>query len=379
MTNASQKAATRARMASTGENYTTAKRAIQQARLKAQSEQLDSTLAEQRTRTLNERFDTVAEQLGSDKPPAVRLAGVHAMAGLADDWQDNRQTCIDVLCAYLRMPYEPDPAMMPCREAAGLPGQPRGPPHRHPGYHRPSERHRARLLAWPELRLYRCGFRWRRLRGAKFPRGVTYQRRVLRRGGQLHRRRVLRRDGQLHRRQVLRRDGRLHSARFSGGTVDFAGASSPAGRSTSQRRVLRRDSRLQQRQVLRREVSFAGAEFNAEFSGATPAGQSASPPPRSPAGRSVHRRRVLRRDGRLHQCQVLRRDGRLHRAKFSGGTVNFTGATFSGGTVHFTRAASGRSPRTLAQVSTCPIRRPVSCCRQPRALHRIAPYRERNW
>ena len=66
--------------------------------------------AEQRTRTLNERFDTVAEQLGSDKPPAVRMAGVYAMAALADDWQDHhRQTCVDVLCAYLRMPYEPEP------------------------------------------------------------------------------------------------------------------------------------------------------------------------------------------------------------------------------------------------------------------------------
>jgi hypothetical protein len=31
------------------------------------------------------------------------------MAGLADDWKANRQTCIDVLCAYLRLPYEPEP------------------------------------------------------------------------------------------------------------------------------------------------------------------------------------------------------------------------------------------------------------------------------
>ena len=31
------------------------------------------------------------------------------MAGLADDWEENRQVCVDVLCAYLRMPYEPDP------------------------------------------------------------------------------------------------------------------------------------------------------------------------------------------------------------------------------------------------------------------------------
>jgi hypothetical protein len=31
------------------------------------------------------------------------------MAGLADDWGENRQTCVDVLCAYVRMPYQPDP------------------------------------------------------------------------------------------------------------------------------------------------------------------------------------------------------------------------------------------------------------------------------
>ena len=72
-------------------------------------ETLDRTLAEQRTRTLNERFATAADKLGDDKPPAMRLAGVYAMAGLADDWKKNRQTCIDVLCGYLRMPYEPYP------------------------------------------------------------------------------------------------------------------------------------------------------------------------------------------------------------------------------------------------------------------------------
>src|SRR5215469_12990367 len=77
--------------------------------LAEQREQLDRTLAEQRTRTLNERFATAAEQLGSDKPSAVRLAGVYAMAGLADDWEENRQTCVDVLCGYLRLPYNADP------------------------------------------------------------------------------------------------------------------------------------------------------------------------------------------------------------------------------------------------------------------------------
>src|SRR5215472_16086718 len=77
--------------------------------LKAQSEQPDRTLVDQRTRTLNERFDTVAERLDTDKPPAVRLAAVYAMAGLAADWPEHRQMCVEVLCGYLRMPYEPEP------------------------------------------------------------------------------------------------------------------------------------------------------------------------------------------------------------------------------------------------------------------------------
>jgi hypothetical protein len=139
MTDADQKAAIRERMASTGENYTTAKRAIELARLKAQSEQLDSTLAEQRTRTLNERFDTVAGQLGSDKSPAVRLAGVYAMAGLADDWQDHRQMCVDVLCAYLRMPYEPEPGDdAPVEKRGGGEGGDGGPPRQPPRSATPS-------------------------------------------------------------------------------------------------------------------------------------------------------------------------------------------------------------------------------------------------
>lgn len=58
----------------------------------------------ERTRLFNERFATASGQLGHDQP-AVRLAGIYAMAGLADDWPAHRQTCIDVLCAYLRMPY----------------------------------------------------------------------------------------------------------------------------------------------------------------------------------------------------------------------------------------------------------------------------------
>lgn len=57
---------------------------------------------------LADRYTTAAEQLGHEQA-AVRLAGVYALARLADDWEEQRQVCIDVLCAYLRMPYQPDP------------------------------------------------------------------------------------------------------------------------------------------------------------------------------------------------------------------------------------------------------------------------------
>ncbi|MEU1387301.1 MULTISPECIES: pentapeptide repeat-containing protein [unclassified Nonomuraea] len=56
----------------------------------------------------HERFTTASGQLGNDSP-AVRLAGVHALSALADDWEGGRQMCIDVLCAYLRMPPGPEP------------------------------------------------------------------------------------------------------------------------------------------------------------------------------------------------------------------------------------------------------------------------------
>ena len=49
------------------------------------------------------RYQDAAAQIGHEKAP-VRLAGVYAMARLADDWAEQRQTCVDVLCAYVRMP-----------------------------------------------------------------------------------------------------------------------------------------------------------------------------------------------------------------------------------------------------------------------------------
>jgi len=53
----------------------------------------------------NERFGAAAEQLAHESP-AVRLAGVYALAGLADDWPAQRQVCVEVLCGYLRVAPE---------------------------------------------------------------------------------------------------------------------------------------------------------------------------------------------------------------------------------------------------------------------------------
>ncbi|MBH0780391.1 pentapeptide repeat-containing protein [Nocardia bovistercoris] len=53
-----------------------------------------------------ERFGAAAAQLGATDV-AVRIAGVYAMAGVADESEGlRRQQCIDVLCGYLRLPYD---------------------------------------------------------------------------------------------------------------------------------------------------------------------------------------------------------------------------------------------------------------------------------
>jgi len=56
-----------------------------------------------------QRFGTASTQLG-DADVAVRVAGVYGMAAVADESSTfaHRQQCIDVLCGYLRLPYDPD-------------------------------------------------------------------------------------------------------------------------------------------------------------------------------------------------------------------------------------------------------------------------------
>ena len=57
---------------------------------------------------VTDRYGKAVEQLGSAQAP-VRLGGLHALEQLAQDNADPefRQTIVDVICAYLRMPYAP--------------------------------------------------------------------------------------------------------------------------------------------------------------------------------------------------------------------------------------------------------------------------------
>lgn len=62
-----------------------------------------------------ERFTKASDQLGNDKAP-VRLAGMYALEDLAQGTASQRQTIVNVLCAYLRMPYD---LPVPSEDATG--------------------------------------------------------------------------------------------------------------------------------------------------------------------------------------------------------------------------------------------------------------------
>jgi uncharacterized protein YjbI with pentapeptide repeats len=65
-----------------------------------------TTAADAVARRITEEYTKAVDQLGSDKPP-VRLGGLYALERLAQNNLDQRQTIVNVLCAYLRMPYTP--------------------------------------------------------------------------------------------------------------------------------------------------------------------------------------------------------------------------------------------------------------------------------
>ncbi|GAA1931861.1 hypothetical protein GCM10009837_66970 [Streptomyces durmitorensis] len=269
------------------------------------------------TRLHTERFTTAVSQLGDDQTP-VRLGGVHALAGLADDAPTDllRQTCIDVLCAYLRLPYIAESDLPPDDAAA-----------RRIYLAMREVRHtiirviRDRMSVGPEeTHLSWQGhdfdftgvvFDGGDLSGAVFSTGGTVSfRDAVFSGGAVSFDRTWFSGG------TVSFDG----ARFVGGTVDFTLAEFSGGR-----------------------VSFLGARFSggtvsfrrARFSGGT-VGFSES----EFAGGEVDFVAAVFSGGAVSFRRALFSDGAVsfRRVVISGGEVDFVGAVFSGSMVDFTHA-----------------------------------------
>ena len=205
-----------------------------------------------------ERFTAIKAQLG-DAQPAVRLDGVRAMAGLADDWKENRQTCVDVLCGYLRLPYDPDP------------GSDADPDERNAFQANREIRHTvirvitahlqaSAAVSWQGLNFDFTGvvFDGGDFGGAVFSGGQVGFTRAVFSGGQVGFTRAVFSGGQVG----------FTRAVFSGGQVDFDYAGFPAARSTST------------------TPSFPAAR-STSAAPCSPAARSASPAPCSPAVRSA--------------------------------------------------------------------------------------------
>ena len=82
----------------------------------------DATL-DAEARRITELYTRAVDQLGSYNAP-VRLGGLYALERLAQDNRSQRQTIVNVICAYLRMPYTP-PADRPPADDAPEPEQTR--------------------------------------------------------------------------------------------------------------------------------------------------------------------------------------------------------------------------------------------------------------
>jgi uncharacterized protein YjbI with pentapeptide repeats len=268
--------------------------------------------AHDRTRVFNERFTTIAAQLG-DAQPAVRLAGVHAMAGLADDWKSNRQTCIDVLCAYLRMPYEPDPgeqAPAPERLAFRANREVRHTVIRVITAHLSG----GATVSWQGLNFDFTGvvFDGGSFGGARFSGGMVGFDDAEFTGG------TVRFNGA----EFTGGTVRFNGARFSGGTVDFG------------------DARFSGSTVGFDDAEFSGGEVgfdDAEFTGGTVGFRHAK----------FSGGEVGFRGAEFTGSTVLFRG-----ARFSGGTVDFGEVRFSGGEVDFRRARFSGGRVSFAEAGT---------------------------
>lgn len=230
---------------------------------------------------LTERYAKAAEQLGHEQA-AVRLAGVYAMARLADDWPEQRQVCVDVLCAYLRMPYETDPA---------------GPGFRH------GERE-VRLTIIRTIRSHLqdpsavttwCGL------DLAFT-GATF-------------------DG-----------GDFSGSTFTGGRIDFFGSTFCGGRIDFSR------STFSGGEVFFRGSTFSAAEI--DFTGSTYSGGRVDFSCSTFAGGEAHFSRSTYSGGGVGFTGSTFSGGRVYfeSSTYSGGHVHFSHSTYSGGHISFERS-----------------------------------------
>jgi hypothetical protein len=67
-------------------------------------------------RRITDLYTRALDQLGNERP-AVRLGGLYALERLGQDYPAHRQTIVDVLCAYLRMPSGAEGDSTPDQEA----------------------------------------------------------------------------------------------------------------------------------------------------------------------------------------------------------------------------------------------------------------------
>lgn len=279
----------------------------------------------------HERFGSAVELLASDRP-AARLGGCHALAGLADDWDAGRQTCIDVLCSCLRMPYEP-PADLPAR--AGEAARTRV---------RDAEAERALRRAVVDIigeRLRREPVAGRTWHGHRFRLVAAVLDGGDLRGIRLTAGTVLELRHARFPEGIVEFDG----ARLEGGTVDLTEAGFDSGT------VSFDDLTLAEGLLNFRSAFFHGGDVSlrrACFAGGT-----------ADFGDSSVEGSDLCFDGAVFTGSRVDFDGadlvdgclRFADAGFAGGTVDLTGAEFSGATVDFSAA---RPPESDAQ----PVRLP---------------------
>ncbi|MGW6927516.1 pentapeptide repeat-containing protein [Streptomyces sp. NPDC054950] len=277
-----------------------------------------------------DRYTTAAEQVGHDQA-AVRLAGVYALARLADDWQEQRQVCIDVLCAYLRMPYQTDTDV--------------------PGYKEGELEVRLTVIGLIRDHLRLDPGDPHSWRGHDFDfTGMTFD------GGDfsfaVFSGGTVRFDSATFSGGIVRFDGavfsggtvRFNGATFSGGTVRFDGTTF-SGSKVSFTSALFSGGlvRFIRARFSDGKVSFDRAMFygaTVDFSRTMFCGGRVSFTVAEVSGSCVRFIRARFSDGKVSFTGAMFADGIVDfdDTTFSGGTVDFNGATFFDGTVRFTGA-----------------------------------------